>query len=151
MIFDKSENLTAFASLSGGMATAIAWLQQIDLAAADGGRIDIDGDNVYAMVQTAKTRNPMEAQYEAHRRYIDLQYLITGSELILVTDTASLPVATAYDEEKDVVFLQDGAWEVALPMTPGRFAILYPQDAHKPCCTMDDSVEIRKCVIKIRV
>lgn len=151
MIFDTAENLNTYRALSPAMHTAIDWLQQTDLNATPDGKVTIDGKDIYAIVQTVCTHRPSETKYEAHHEYVDLQYMIDGEELLYVTDGAPLATATPYDAEKDIVFLEDAAWETPLPLASRRFAILFPHDAHKPCCTLGEPAEIRKCVLKIRV
>ena len=117
----------------------------------DDGRYDIDGDNVYALVQSYGTVAPAEKKYESHRIYADIQYVAEGSELILYAPIAELHAATAYDGAKDFLLYGDPAATTPLLLGPGRFAIFLPQDGHKPGCIDRTACRMKKVVIKVRV
>ena len=68
------------------------------------GEVLVDGENVYASVQTYVTKD--DAKYESHRRYIDIQYMIDGEEKIGVTDLSNCVSCVEYDSEKDLELLE---------------------------------------------
>lgn len=86
--------------------------------------------------------------YEAHRNYIDLHYIVEGIEKIGTADIASLTTVTPYILEKDIEFL-DGIAEGYYNLTPGKFMVCFPNDAHKVAIMQETPAEIKKIVFKI--
>ena len=115
------------------------------------GRTDIDGDDVYALVQSYDSVPPAEKKYESHRLYADIQYVGAGTEVIHYAPTASLQPVTAYDAQKDFLLYADPAGSTPLHLAPGTFAIFLPHDGHKPGCVNGAPCRIKKVVIKVRV
>jgi YhcH/YjgK/YiaL family protein len=150
MILDLLVHANSYDKLGSGFAAGLAWLAKFDPQTADG-RYEIDGDNVYALVQSYDTAAPSEKKYESHRVYADIQYVAAGSELILYAPTAQLQAATAYDGTKDFLLYADPASTTPLLLGPGRFAVFLPQDGHKPGCIDGAACRMKKVVIKVRV
>lgn len=150
MILDLLSHAESYRTLSPGFAAGLAWLARFTPQTTDG-RYDIDGDNVYALVQSYDTVAPTEKKYESHRVYADIQYVAVGSELILYAPTAQLQPATQYDEAKDFLLYGDPATTTPLLLGPGSFAIFLPQDGHKPGCVDGTPCRMKKVVIKVRV
>ncbi len=151
MILDTLPKADTYASLNSRFAKAFAWLRAFDGTQALG-RHDIDGDAAFALVQTYTTKPIDSAKFEAHRKYIDVQYVHSGREIILWAPLAAMQEQTmAYDEAKEAAL-----WKLVPDVTPlhlsaGHFAILYPQDAHAPCIEWDAVTVVLKVVIKIAV
>ncbi|MDO5054342.1 MAG: YhcH/YjgK/YiaL family protein [Pasteurella oralis] len=116
------------------------------------GRYPIIGERIYAQVLDLETQDKAVIQPEAHRRYIDVQYLHRGVERIGVSiDVGNNSIAQDYDNERDIVFYQKVENEIELIMRPGHFAVFFPQDIHRPACLDQQSTTIRKVVVKIAV
>lgn len=150
MIIDLLAHAGSYHALSPGFAAGLRWLTEFNAQTADG-RYDIDGDNVYALVQSYDTVAPAEKKYESHRVYADIQYVAEGSELILYAPIAELQAATAYDGTKDFLLYADPAATTPLLLGPGRFAVFLPQDGHKPGCIDRTARRMKKVVIKVKV
>jgi YhcH/YjgK/YiaL family protein len=104
------------------------------------------------MVSAYATRPSDQFRFEAHRRYADVQFLITGRERILWAPLASLPTVTeAYDAEKDILFFAPPADHTALNMSVGQMAVFFPEDGHAPCLECGGISEVLKVVLKVRV
>lgn len=154
MILDNLANTrAAYENMDARLARAIEWLRATDLAAiADGQKISIDGERVYAMSQSYETIDPAEGFYEAHRNYIDIQIMVEGSEVMYWTPLADLPtVKTPYNPDRDVVFFEEPSFGVPMPVRAGDFAVFFPSDGHKPRCRNGAAEKIRKIVVKIAV
>lgn len=149
MILDLLANSTAYEKLHPGFSAAFYFLRKTDLATISEGRYAIDGERIFALVQSYDTKPLSEGLLETHTRYIDIQYLIRGEELIGYAPLADQAVHTPYDSTKDIVFL-DGAAD-PLPLRAGHFAIFFPHDAHMPGRTTGEPVHVRKVVIKVAV
>lgn len=148
MIVTTVDQLQSHGSLHPGLARAARFLARADLAGLDDGRHIIDGDAVFALVSTCAGRGRHGARLEAHRRYIDVQYCLAGSDLIGYRPLEECAnAATAYDGEKDVAFFSDPAREW-LGIAGGTCAVFFPGDAHAP---LGGEGPCRKIVVKIRV
>ena len=150
MILDTLDRVDRYAGLNPRFATAIEFLRRLGPAPAIG-RHEIDGDFVYALVQQYDTRPVAGVQLEAHRRYIDIQYVARGSEAIYWAPLAGLSVTMPHDAAKDVALFAASANMIPVPIQTGQCAILFPEDAHAPCCTWGGPAEVLKVVVKVAV
>lgn len=126
---------------------AFAYLKQTDLATVKPGRYPIDGENVYASITEAPTRELDSSKFEAHQTYVDLQYVIKGKEQIGVAPLSSLTVINAYDPSKDIGFqLGEGKYYDA---QPGTFFIFFPKNAHRPSLKVKGHEIVKKLVVKV--
>lgn len=128
---------------------AFEFLGRDDLDSIALGEHEIDGRNVYAIIQEYNTKNPEDAQYESHRHYTDVQHLITGTELIGRTDLSNTTIKTPYSEEKDIAFYTAPDGE-RMTATPDNFFIFFPDDAHMPSMKVNENSPVRKVVIKVK-
>lgn len=113
------------------------------------GRYEIDAKRMYATIVQDKTRPADAAQFEAHRKYIDLHYLMRGRELIGSAAAISLRETAAYDSEKEAALYERPRKYRRLILNPGSFVVFFPGQAHMPGCDVEKSEEIRKVVVKI--
>jgi biofilm protein TabA len=132
------------------LSKGFAWLSTFSPQLADG-RYEIDGDRVYALVQSYDTVAPSEKKYESHRKYIDIQYVAEGTEVIHYALIDGLQPVTDYHEDNDYLLYGDPAVATPLHLAPGVFAIFYPHDGHKPCCVNGAITRMKKVVVKVRV
>ncbi len=118
-------------------------------------RYELDGDAVFGIVMSYPTKRETDsdAVLEAHRKYVDIQMALVGSERIACYPTHSLKEKTAYDADRDVQFFQyESNSPIQLGMYPGSFACLLPQDAHMPqLFTEEPGKPVKKVVVKIAV
>ncbi|WP_419787573.1 YhcH/YjgK/YiaL family protein [Pseudodesulfovibrio sp.] len=144
MILDILENANRYAHLHPRLATAFAVLGRADLDHLPNGRLELDGDELFAVIMRIQGKSPDEAKLEVHDRYIDLHYVIAGTEEIgwkARTRLNGPPVETADDAA-----FHDDEPDVTTRLTPGTFAIHFPEDAHR---TMVSPSDIHKVVVKI--
>ncbi len=130
------------------LAAGFDFLRKLPANIADG-RHEIDGDRVFALVQSYTTTPAATRKLEHHRKYADIQYLISGGEIIEHVALDGLPVDTPYDETKDYGLVRDPAARSSVVLAPGSWAIFFPQDAHKPGCALGVPGAVRKVVIKV--
>lgn len=150
MIYDRFENLGLYCRPGTRLHRALVHARDAARDTAEG-RTDIDGDRLFASVSLYETAPREERRFEAHRKYIDVQVLLDGEESIDVSLEADLPVLEAYDEQKEVVFLQPPRHVASLAMRPGLFAVFYPHDIHRPGCRLGGERRVRKMVMKLAV
>jgi YhcH/YjgK/YiaL family protein len=130
---------------------AFNFLKSNDLSGLELKRYDIDGNNLYAPVSEYLTKNEEDARYEAHKKYIDIQYVVSGKELIgVATMSQKKDVLEPYDDIKDIEFLTVTGGENR-PAMPDRFFIFFPEDAHRPGLKNTENSPVRKIVVKVKV
>ena len=150
MIFDNLKNYKLYCSLNERFEKAFEFLINTDLKNLEDGKYEIDGNLIYANVQTLKTKFIEEKKCEVNRDYIDIQYLITGKEKMGYGLLKDYPeVVISYDKEKDVEFL-DGDKFNFINVLEGNFVIFYPNDVHAPMLSVNDAEEIKKVIVKIK-
>ncbi len=150
MIADTIENVDTYLALGGSIVQGLEFLRDPKTATLEEGRHEIDGERVYALVQRYTTTPASEKAFEAHRQYIDIQFVVSGRETSYWSPIASLSVRDQYRDEQDVAMYNDGEAS-AVALRPGSFAVFLPQDAHKPGCTAGAPSEVKKIVVKCRV
>ena len=153
MIVDNLDQAATYAVVYGpAWRLAFEFLQTLNPQTPDG-EYPLRGEEVSARVMTYPTRPLDQAVLEAHRRYIDIQMVLSGAEIMRVFPVAGLVVRDPYDAARDVSFYQAPVeCPVRLAMGPGRFAVFFPQDAHMPCLMAGAAVQtVKKVVIKLAV
>ena len=149
MIADRLDRAAQYAGLPKRIRTALEWLRATDLAALPVGRIDLEGDKLFALVQEYDTKPMSEGLWEAHRSYIDVQYVVRGVERMGYTPVETITVTKPYDAEKDYL---NGTGPGAFIEAPaGMVFVLWPGDAHMPGMRVDGPVPVRKIVLKVAV
>jgi biofilm protein TabA len=150
MLYGRLQGWRAIEGVKG-LEAGFEFLERADLATLPDGRHAIRGDEVYALIMRAPSKTSTEAQFESHRDYIDIQYLISGDEALGVLPLGELTGATPYDSGKDVVFYVTPATYPALRLPPGHFAVFFPTDGHQPMCHASTPGQLHKAVVKVRV
>ena len=150
MILDTLEQADRYAGLHSRFPQAIAELRKLvardDLP--ESGRVDLDGDNLFAIVVDAPGRELADAKLESHNAYIDIQYTVSGTDRIGWSPLNRVAASEGYDESKDLEFYTD-APSLWVDVNAGDFAIFFPEDAHAPLANSGHPT--RKIVIKIAV
>lgn len=146
MIIDRIANAHLYVHLGPRIERAFNYIQSTDLLRLDVGRYEIEGVSLYVVVQEYATKPGDQGRWEAHRRYIDLQYIIQGTELIGYAHLNRLAPGD-YDAEKD--FLPLSGEGVFLTLQAGDFMLLMPEDAHMPGIAVNGPEIVKKAVVKI--
>lgn len=151
MILDTFEQASRYAALSPHFAAAFAFVRTVT-DQTPLGRHEIAGDDAFGIVQQHATSALAGRLYEAHRRYVDVQCILRGRELIYWAPLPELAeVVMPFDEAKDAALFALSPAGQAIPVRAGQFAILFPADAHVPSVAWGDPAEVRKVVVKVRV
>jgi YhcH/YjgK/YiaL family protein len=148
MIADLLTNAGLYTALGPGIARGLRFLAETDLAGLAQGRHELDGQRLYALVNDCTPKPPGEGRWEAHRRYLDLQYVVSGVEHMGVAPIDRLS-AGDYDADRDMLRLS-GAGDY-LTFGAGQFMILWPGDAHMPGIDAGVPGPVRKVVVKIAI
>ena len=148
MILGQIKEANRYLSINPHFAKAFAFLAQDGLAELDTGKHEIDSDNVYAMVIKGTGQSHSQAKLEVHRKYIDVQYIISGSDDMGWKDLKACKDSLGpYDPQGDAELFADtpSTW---VTISPGDFAIFFPEDAHAPAGGEND---FHKVVVKVAV
>lgn len=149
MIFDTIQNIANYRGLGANMDRAIDFILSADFSALEG-RFEVDGKKVFGFMQEPELRDPAEAQFEAHRRYADIQLALTDGEIMGWLPLEKVENWEAFDTEKDIGFSDVAEKGVAMPLNAGYFMMLFPWDAHMPCLK-GCAEKTRKAVIKVEM
>jgi YhcH/YjgK/YiaL family protein len=148
MIFDHLKNAHLYFALGERLTKAIQYLSQTDFTNVEPGKYEIDGENIFAIVQEYNTKPSSSAKWEAHKKYIDIQYMVSGKEKMGFTDSRKVIVLQEYHENKDIALYKgEGNFLIA---DEGHFAIFYPTDIHMPQLALNIPKEVKKVVVKVR-
>lgn len=147
MIYDSLENMQRYMNLHPQLAEAFRYLQGEEWKQLPNGRIVLNGDRLFANVDRYTT--VAEKPFETHERYVDIQCIVSGDEIIGVAPAEELVEKEAYDKQRDIAF-----WEAKRPYTqvhmhPGWFLMLFPGEAHAPCMHLDGEHQVHKVVLKV--
>ena len=151
MIVTDLEHATDQIILTEGIKKGLDFLKNTRLEDLPDGRTDIDGDNVFALVQSYKSRmEHQKPKFELHRRYVDIQYIVSGAEIMGWAPHEMFTQTNPYNEESDVMLgtIPAGEWTSVL-FPAGRVIVLYPTDAHASGLAVDQPEDVKKALIKI--
>jgi len=148
MILDRLDNSGIYEALHQGFAEAFDFLKRKDVGELSPGRYDIDGDRVFAVVVQIEGKGREGAKLEIHKKYIDIQFEISGTDEIgWKPSNGCINVDSEFDKEKDLGFFNDEP-ETWIFMPPNTFTIFFPQDAHAP---LGGKGDLHKVIVKIAV
>ncbi|MCK9418078.1 MAG: YhcH/YjgK/YiaL family protein [Nitrospirae bacterium] len=135
-----------------GLQKAFAFLRADTIHGLPDGRFEIDGDRVFALVQRYETMITDAPKFECHRKYIDVQFIVSGEEVIGWAPLSRMMITEAYDADKDICFgtAAAGKWTRAYLQT-GQLAVLWPEDGHAPKLAGSASSPVMKIVVKVAV
>lgn len=129
---------------------AFIFLKESDLAVMEAKRYELDGTDLFAPVSEYITKNEEDARYEAHRKYIDIQYVISGKEEIGIAPVTDMKeILQEYDETNDILFFTVNNI-TNHKADPGRFFIFFPGDAHRPNLKDGENSPVKKVVVKVK-
>jgi YhcH/YjgK/YiaL family protein len=153
MIFGSIQNLEHDKKfLSMALVKGLEYIRDADLTKLAAGRYEIDGSALFALVQDNRTAPKAERKAEAHKKYIDIQYVHSGSEIIGfgLADPANEVLENLLDQ-KDAIFFKQVKNEMDLVLTPGMYAIFFSADVHRPGCIYGSPASVRKVVVKVAI
>lgn len=118
------------------------------VAEGDTQRVEL-GAGAFALEQTYRTKTRAEGFFESHRKYIDVQLIVAGEEVMEVEDIARLTVSAPYVSERDLIKYGDPAVSSRLIMRAGDAAVFFPEDGHMPSLQWRGAALVRKSVVKV--
>lgn len=153
MIVDTLNNLDLYAHISPRLAKALAHLAETDFTRLEVGNYELEGKDLFVIVNDYETKPREVEPFEVHKRYIDLQYVVSGEEEFGYLPLADQLPSMAYHEKHDYAEFdyETNKNEAAfIPLKAGMFAIFFPDDMHMPGTSAIPN-KVRKVVIKVKV
>lgn len=151
MIFDSFEFPLNQLQYPKVIEETLQYLKGVDFNSLPLGRHEIKGDDIFFNLDEYNTFQPSERIVEAHKKYVDIQFLVSGSEKIgYSTYSEKNPIKVEYSPEKDLLVYESMENEFDLILTPGVFAIFFTEEPHRPCCINKNVEKVRKVVVKIK-
>jgi len=150
MILDSIKNRNLYSSISPRIKKGLDHIAETDFSKKEPGRYDLEGNDLYVLVQKYQTIPREQGKWECHRKYADIQYIAEGTEQIGFNDIKNMSVITDYNPEKDIMILAGNGDN--LTIENGHFGIFYPDDAHQPKLAPDNAPgQVTKVVVKVRI
>ena len=150
MLYGTLKHLESYRGIHPGVMRGLELLRDTDFAQLADGRYEVDGERLFYSLQSYVNK-PANDTPEAHRKYIDIQFLISGREWMDVAPLANMTEVAEARPEGDI-WLHRGPVDGRVLLAGDRFAVLWPEDAHAPGIAVDGTPEqCRKCVVKVRV
>lgn len=148
MIVDSLETYNRYSILGKNIKKAFEFLYSGSLESLSVGMYEIDGTDVFALVQEYDVKSAKGCWFERHEKYIDIQYVVNGSELIGYSPFTNQEVVSEYHNEHDYALYSGEA--SFMKIDAGMFAIFFPGELHMPGIG-DDASKVRKIVMKVKV
>ncbi len=148
MILDKIENSKLYACLNDRIALAFAYIEETDFSKISAGKYEIVNDSIFALVQEYDTKEISDCKLEGHSKYIDVQYIISGVELMGITSLKNQQPSTKNDESDYALYDCDSTF---IRVDAGMFTIFFPDDLHMPGIKLNQISRVKKVVVKVRI
>ena len=149
MIYDRIENAIKYFAKESLLLRAIQFAEQ-QAAALENGDHWLEEGVVKALLQAYETSPAEERFFERHRKFIDVQVMIKGMERHDVTQAPDLVPNMEYDEKMDLIKFENPERFSTVILEPGYFVVYFPQDAHRPGCTVGSRESVRKVCMKVK-
>jgi biofilm protein TabA len=152
MIVTDLKNIEQQTPMTLFMQKAVAFLRQPNVDKLAEGTVEIDGRRVFAIVQRYETLSTGEPKFEYHQKFIDVQFMVTGEEVIGWVPKDRMKITEPYDAERDICFGVVASKEMSIVhLQAGQLAVLYPDDGHAPKLAAGTPSPVMKVVIKVAV
>lgn len=148
MVIDKLENYRLYSQMTKRLSKGFDFLNSTDLNRIPSGKHEIDSDKIFAIVHEYDTKDEKECKLEGHHQYIDIQYVISGVELMGFAPLTNQKVVEE-DLEKDYTFYEGTTSLVRVE--EGMFTLFFPEDLHRPCVNAGTVAKVKKVVVKVKI
>ena len=129
---------------------AFKFLKNADLNSLPEGKQELEGEHLFIAVSEYNSKDLSETKYESHKKYIDIQYMISGKEKMGIIQLENASGIHPYDEENDLVFYNSEGGEY-VEADQNNFLIFFPEDVHRPCVKIQENIPVKKIVVKILI
>lgn len=149
MIVDNINNINIYELRNQNLIKAFEYIRKHNFVDKLTGKFEIDGEDLYAIISEYMPKSENNVFWEAHKKYLDIHYVIEGEELIGYTPINNLDIIKPYDKENDVVLgIADGNY---IKLNTGDFMVFFTNEAHKPGVKTSSCAKVKKLIIKIKI
>jgi YhcH/YjgK/YiaL family protein len=149
MVLDKIENATLYENLHPGFKKAFEFIRKSDFSNFLPGKYAIEGEEIFVLINEYETKGIHESYPEAHQKYIDIQIMISGSEMIGYAPKSNQDIVEEYDKKKDIAFYNSTV--NFFELKTNMFAIFFSNDLHQPGIALGKSKTVKKAVVKVNI
>jgi YhcH/YjgK/YiaL family protein len=149
MICENIKKAKDYSGINKNFKKAFEFIKNNNLKELAIGQYDIEGEEVFALVQEYTTQSSKDKRWESHEKYIDIQMIITGEEIMGYAPINYLEVKEDLRPEKDLMFYDETLKGSNIKFSSGDYAIFFPEDGHKPGCAIGECSKVKKVVIKV--
>ncbi len=151
MILGKLERIAKDKTfLAKALIKGLDYLEKTDFSKVINGKYEIEGSSIFALVQEYQTAPKKEKKAENHAKYVDIQYIDRGTEVIgFALGNQQNEIEENLLDEKDAIFYKTVMDEMDLIISEGEYAIFFPDEIHRPGCNYGSGCQVKKVVIKV--
>ena len=150
MIFACANAVPCPCKYPAAIETALKWLADHDLANMEAATYELEGKDLYIMIQDFTTQPAEARRPERHNDYLDIQYIVSGVERMGYVPYTGKEAVDEDPEGKDVTFYKDLEGETFVDVTPGSYCVFFSNDIHRPGCAAGEPCAVRKAVVKMK-
>ncbi len=147
MIFDRIENAALYIGTNPELDAALKRIPMFIDEYRPKGRIDADGETLYANCTQYVTSSECTNLFESHRLYIDIHVAVSGEELVQYAAVSDAGLEKAYDETVEAA-LYRAETNSAVHLRPGYFAVFFPGELHRTGLAVKSEALISKFIVK---
>lgn len=152
MIYDRIENAKCYYGMGKGIEKALKFLESYDVSKHTPGKIEIEGDQIFANCMSYENHTPEGALIEAHKDYIDVMFVAEGEEKFFFKPIAECEKITKpYDPSIEAALAEIDADATPCRFKANHFAIFLPQDGHCAGLRYDEAVNVKKVIVKVNM
>lgn len=149
MIYDKLDHIETYKGLSEDLYLGLEFLKNATPDIENG--VHELNPRVKAIVSEYETKKVNDNVFEAHKKFMDIQYVLQGAEKVCCLPLDQLQERIPYKEESDAAFYITNQKPVEIVIGNGCFAVFFPQDGHMPCLSIDEPLTVKKVVVKVQI
>lgn len=150
MIADKITNITNYPVFKTYVKVICDFIEKDKRENLKDGRYELDGNRLFASVQSYDTKDVSQGRIEAHELYSDLQYIVKGEEYIYWSPLDGLMLTEDRRPDEDILFYDGKDVKNRSLLTEGMFGFYFPTDGHMPGISVKESTPMKKIVFKLR-
>lgn len=138
-----------YSSINKNFEKAFEFLKNNNLMELSLGKHEIEGEKIFALVQEYITQREEEKKWESHEKYIDIQLIVEGQEVMGYVPISYLHIEDDLRPEQDMIFYKETSKGSKIKFSNDEYAIFFPEDGHRPGCALDECSRVRKIVVKV--
>ena len=147
MIIDNVAERAKYYSVNPRFESAFAFIEKAVKENLPAGKYIIEDNALFASVQEYETKDEEKCRFEAHRKYIDIQYIVIGEEIMESMKITGATPSTEYRD--DVQFFEKSQVLASGVVSQGEYAIFFPSDVHRSGIFAKSPATVKKIVVKV--